>query len=609
MSRLYVTSSRTRAQRAEDACSALRPSGSYEEKGCFARSYRKPAGNEDSFLRLGPDCFLAIAGTAIVDGDLGVERKEEIYELFVDGGVERVRSQILGHYAIAVKRDDEVTLFTDPLGSFPLYYTRDEESWLASNSLHACAVSCDHVSLDTSRLTTTILQSGLPADRTFYRGIRRLFGSQVIRANTADALHVDECASPTYSLPRAPTSVSDAVEQYVEQVRSVFSQIAEVGDIGVMLTGGLDSRTVLAGLLDQGGAPTVLSGTGNNSTKTSAEDHRVARTIAQKFGLDFHRMDWSDRQPHTRDELARSFQKYGFKYEVYGSPKGMIRYLKGEGKETPKVILGGYSPAFTKNNPWEREGEKVRVSNLVEEKSLKKTGEIEISGKEKYRREISKDMENNIKMRSGNNLGGEEGINDVPRALMGLRVQRDARFSNFVNEFTHYVDPFRIKRIYDPIKEMNKEVRGKRKLQIGSIKRMSRKLSDVRVYSGWERKKIEGGELRDSRPNLSMKDRLSKKYIRRKLANLVSRNTPSVVKEAVETAKKAVSAVWPQIHKDHAMRREYSERLADREVVRQCVRNVSVLPLKALARFEYFVVGAESVADTIEERSTSDSQE
>jgi hypothetical protein len=411
-------------------------------------------------------------------------------------------------------------------------------------------------------------------------------------------------------LPRAPTSVSDAVEQYVGQVRSVFSQIANVGDIGVMLTGGLDSRTVLAGLLDQGVAPTVLSGTGENSTKTSAEDHRVARTIAWNFGLDFHRMNWSDGQPHARDTLAKSFKKYGFKYEVYGSPKEMIRYLKGEGKETPDVILGGYSPAFTKTNPWEREGERVRVSDLVEEQSLKKTEEIEINEKEKYREEISTDVESNIEIRGEDNLGGEGGINnDVPRALMDLRVQRDARFSNFVNEFTSYVDPFRIKRIYDPLREMGKEMREKRKLQIGVINRMSRKLTDVRVYSGWERKKIEDGELRDSRPNLSMKDRLSKRYVKGKLANLVSRNTPGVVKEAVETAKKAISAIWPQIYRDHAMRREYSGRLADREVVRECVRNVSVLPLKALARFEYFVVGVESVADTIEERSTSDSQE
>jgi hypothetical protein len=319
-------------------------------------------------------------------------------------------------------------------------------------------------------------------------------------------------------------------------------------------------------------------------------------------------MDWSDRQPHTRDELARSFQKYGFKYEVYGSPKGMIRYLKGEGKETPDVILGGYSPAFTKTNPWEREGEKVRVSDVVEEQSLKKTREIEINGEEKYKRKISADVESNIKMRSGDNLGGKGGINDVPRALMDLRVQRDARFSNFVNEFTRYVDPFRIKRIYDPLKEMREEIREKRKLKIGVINRMSRKLTDVRVYSGWERKQVEDGEMRDSRPNLSMKDRLSKRYVKRKLANLVSRNTPGVVEEAVETAKKAISAVWPQIHRDHAMRREYAGRLADREVVRQCVRNVSVLPLKALARFEYFAVAVESVADTIEGRSTSDSQ-
>jgi hypothetical protein len=205
-------------------------------------------------------------------------------------------------------------------------------------------------------------------------------------------------------------------------------------------------------------------------------------------------------------------------------------------------------------------------------------------------------------------VGVEEGV-EYKKIKMDLKIQRDARFANFVNEFTGYIDPFRTKQLYDPLREMGPELREKNRTQIGVIKELEPRLTDIEVYSGWERKKIEDGRLEERGVNVTMRDRVSTKYLARKTRNLVNRYTPSGVKGAVERVRKAISTVWPQIHRDHAMRREYARRLSDREVVRQHVRNVSALPLKALARFEYFMVGVESVADTIEERSTSDSQE
>ena len=569
------------------------------------RSYRKPASDEDSFLRLGPDRFLAIAGTAIVDGGLGEEKKEEIFELFLDGGVDRVRSQILGHYAIAVKRGDEITLFTDPLGSFALYYTRADHSWFVSNSLHACATSCDQVSLDATRLAATILQSGLPADRTFYRGIRRLFGSQVIRINTAEgALRVDDHAPPSYALPKQPASVSEAVEQYGERVRSVFRRIAEIEDIGVLLTGGLDSRTVLSGVLNQGRAPTILSGTGNNSTELVDRDHKIARKIAGRLGFGFQEMDWSDRQPHSRGELERSFKKYGFKHEVYGSPESMVRDLKGETRQPPRLLLGGYSPAFTDIKPWETDKEKLGLEDLMDHYLNREACEDCIRTREAYERTVGRDVLRRVAERRGRLEEKEDAVEEFVRARLDLRINRDARFANFVNEFTHYVDPFRVKVLYEPLKKMSAKVRGGDNLQIGIIRELKSELTNVEVLSRWVRKEVKNGKLEKKEVGSGPGSRLEKKYIKEKVKNISDRYAPDAVVEAAEAARKAASVVWPQIHKTHAMRREYATRLGEWEVVQESFRDVYALSLKALARLEYFAAGIESVADTIEERSS-----
>jgi hypothetical protein len=583
-------------------------SGTYGEEGCFARSYRKPSTEKETFQKVGQDSFLAIAGTAIFDGGLGEEKKEEIYELFAQGGVENVRSKLLGHYAIAVKRDDKITLFTDPLGSFSLYYASGDGSWFASNSLHACAVSCDRVSLDATRLIATILQSGLPADRTFYEEIRRLLGMQVLRANTAEgSLHVESCDPPTYSLPERPSSVSEAIDLYGERVRSVFERIAKIGDIGVILTGGLDSRTVLAGLLNQELSPTILSGTGNNSTKPLESDHDIARKIAESFGLDFYEMDWSDRQPHSRGKLERSFERHGFGHEVYGSPESMVKYLRGSTTEKPELIVGGYSPAFTDIEPWEGGKGEFEMGNLLEEYLDDHFRTENVKCKDEYRRKIKRDVEKSVEYRK--NKIGESAVSrsELSKSRVDLRINRDARFANFANKFTHYLDPFRVKKLYDPLKNMDPNFRHKRKLQVGVINNKKSQLTKIEAVSRFEKVNVSNGVVEEKEFEITWRDKVSAKYVKEKTKNILGKFVPSAVAEAVDAARKASSTIWPQVHKDHAMGREYSRRLSEHKVVRQCVRDVSALSLKALARLEYFIVGIDSVDKTIKERSTPDS--
>jgi hypothetical protein len=577
-------------------------SGNYEGRECFARAYRKPSTKKESFLRAGEDGFLAIAGTAIFDGGLGTEKKEEIYELFVRGGVENVRSKVLGHYAIAVKQEDKITLFTDPLGSFALYYTCGNDSWLASNSLHACAASCNHVSLDATRLVATILQSGLPADRTFYHGIRRLLGPQVIRADAADgSFRVERHEPSTHGFENPPSSVSEAVEQYVERVRSVFDRITEVGEIGVLLSGGLDSRTVLAGVLDQGMAPTVLSGTGDNSRKSDDRDRKIARKIAREFGLNFQKIDWSDRQPHSRSRLKESFEKYGFKHEVYGSPERLTGFLE----ESQKLILGGYSPVFTRKPP-RKSGKKKFDEESVLKEYIKKEYQKDAKKEKGYLEKVKKDVESSIENRNFKQSEKVESLGDFSAVVFDLKINRNARFANFVKEFASYVDPFRTKVLYDPLKTVNRTFRKGRRIQSRAIAEMESGLAEIEVCSGWEKKRIHRGFLEDEKFEITLRDRLSKKYIKRKASSVVDKYIPTAVTEAAETLRKASSAVWPQIHKDHAMKREYSRRLSGWEVIQQHVSDVSTLSLKALARLEYFAVGIKSVSDTIGKSFTSD---
>jgi len=599
MSRLYVTSSKTRAQKAGEACSELRTSGSYGAESCFARSYRKPSNTEDSFLNVGEDNFIAMAGTIVFDGSLGTERKKEIYELFVEGGVTRVRSQILGHYAIAVKKGDVVTLFTDPLGSFSLYYTSDDQSWCAANSLHACAVTCSHLTLNESRLLATALQSGLPDDRTFYDEIRRLFGTQVIRADAAEGtMHVDDHTPPTYGFSSPPSSVSDAVDRYTERVRSVFEQIAAVGTTGLMMTGGLDSRTVLAGLLDQGATPTILSGLADNSIpNTSNRDYRIARKVARELGLDFYRMNWSDSQPHSQETLEEMFDSYGFKYEVYGAPRNMIGDLKRKAPAMPRVILGGYSPAFTNMKPWERKKSEYEMGDLLESYLSEEVNRGNVDCKEEYVRKIEESLQRAVEKKEIEYRGEKNDIKKFSEARIGVRISRDARFANFVNEFRSYIDPFRLKRLYDPLVKSKPKYRVKNRVQVGVLTDLCEGVSNIEMYSGWKKVDISSGEMERKLSPDSLGERLSVSYLEEKMRNMMGRYFPETVERGV---KKLSYKIFPQTQKDYAMVQTYAGRISKRGIVQRCLPDPSALPVKDLARLEYLVVGVESVAESRE---------
>lgn len=594
MSRLYVTSSTARARKAEDVCSGLRASGSHEGTHCLARSYRKPSSDADTFQRVGDNNFIALAGTIVFDGSLGTEKKEELYELFVEKGVAHVRSRILGHYAIAVKEGEEVTLFTDPLGSFSLYYARDDQSWFASNSLQTCAITCNHLTLDETRLVAAALQSGLPDDRTFYDEIRCLFGTQVIRANAdKGTMRVDDQKPPTYGFSSSPSSLSDAVDRYAERVRSVFAQIAAVGKAGLMMTGGLDSRTVLAGLLDQGATPMILSGLGDNSIpNTSNRDYRTARKIAREFGLDFYKMNWSDSQPHSRETLEEMFEAYGFTYEVYGAPRNMIGDLKGGIPKMPRVILGGYSPAFTNMKPWEGQQSEYEMDDLMESYLSEEVGKESVRCKEEYRCKIENSIRRSLKSRSINFGGRKNNVREMSEARIGVRIRRDARFANFVNEFSNYIDPFRLKKLYDPLVKSKVKYRRKNKVQIGILKKMCSRLSEIEMYSGWKRVDVSSGEMEMQSGYGSIRKRLNANYLEEKARNLIGRYVPETVRRGV---KGLSYKIFPQTQKDYAMAQEYAQRLSGRGIVQECLPDPIVLPVKDLARLEYLVVGVESV--------------
>ena len=356
MSRWHLTSNKEMDAKASRCCANadLLESGKASSEHCHIRAYFKRAANIGNFVDLGDDQWICVAGTIIYDGSLGVNALHAAFRDFGKFGVSAVQSQAIGHYAVAIKYADEVTVFTDPLGLLSLNYYIDDSSWVISNSLQLCAITLPALTLDPTIFMVNALDGLSHGEETFYRGIKRLFGTQAIRiALPGGQIHVEDIPVRTSEDALDNESISGAVDQYKSIVGKIFSKIAAVGPIGILGTGGLDSRTVLAATMHAGATPQIMYGVGNSRmTDYCNGDLLLSKHIAKHLGLAFQQLDWSGNHPHDEETLENLFWKFGFIYDIYGSPQGLISGLSGNIDGHPALILGGRASVFTQKTPW-----------------------------------------------------------------------------------------------------------------------------------------------------------------------------------------------------------------------------------------------------------------
>ena len=528
MSRWFITSSLSvdREARAANRKSHLHPSAQLTGPGLYGEAYFKRVLATPNVLHCG-DNWVCSAGTIVYNGQLGEAALSEAYAQFVAGGVSAVQQSALGHYALAIKQGNDLTVFSDPQGALNLYYLHNEHFWIISNSLSSCAASAlpDHM-IDPTKLLISAVQSTLPGEDTFYCGIKRLFGTQQIRIDlSAGTFRVETFPELPSQLDWKLPTIQDALSQYVNEVRSVFHDLSAIGTIGILATGGLDSRTILAAVLDQGAPVELMYGIGNSKlTDYDLDDLKVVQQIAEQYNLPFEQLDWSGNQPYEDRKLQELFHLYGFKYEIYGASESFLRTFSGEIFAYPQLFMGGYSPAFTNAKPWEWERKTYYFDDLIRSAMQSLKGPIEnskcITDVESYKDEFSREVRVALD-RAGIDFP-ETGVplETIVKAKLFLYLRAESRFLNFANEFGHYIAPFLMKRLYDPLLNVPFEYRSHDEFQIRLIQALAPGLVEIPLFSGWSRAHIDLATLQlvrdyDSPPPPSFARRAASKILPR----------------------------------------------------------------------------------------------
>ena len=259
---------------------------------------------------------------------------EIIPALYYEKGIAETCRSLIGMFSFALwdERNQRLICARDRFGEKPFYYslTADHTLVFASEIQALIASGLVDVQLSEQGLAHYLALRYIPENLCIYRQIKTLEpGSYLIWEN--GRLFVDKY----WTLPEPfaqPPSFENAVEEIRLLTKKAVSRclVSDV-EVGLLLSGGLDSTTVAALAADEKKLRTFCFGFGEK------DERPFARAVAESYGLPL--IDLTDDAWDLPDLIQTSCRVYG---EPFADPSAIPTRLLCQrvGKEV-KVALGG----------------------------------------------------------------------------------------------------------------------------------------------------------------------------------------------------------------------------------------------------------------------------
>jgi hypothetical protein len=261
-------------------------------------------GGPESVLVEGED-FAAVAGTLVCDGKMGRPALEALLREVALPAPDW--SRLGGQFVALVRRGGRAFLFTDYFGAFQLFH--DADLRLFSTSFLAAARALPKLSFDSQSVYEFAFNVVPLGDSSLFAELGTLGPDRAVELGEAGAT-VHFLAKP---LPDEATqaSLEDRIAVHREHLFAIVRHHVEAfGDrVFCPLSGGLDSRLLLAALRAEGCTPEIYVYGPENSA-----DVRIAREIGKTQGF---AVEWRDKEAFRSlepdeypEQVARNFHQY-----------------------------------------------------------------------------------------------------------------------------------------------------------------------------------------------------------------------------------------------------------------------------------------------------------
>lgn len=207
-----------------------------------------------------------------------------------------------GHYAVILFKAGRLWLASDELGAYKIY--RNLEGTLFSSSFSAVRATLPAAIPDVQGLYEYAFNGATFGEKTLLQHVRQ--------QRTGVLYSLPESGPPNWSRPdardasRAHSSAEDAADDYAEKLRALFrTYVSSQKNFRTALSGGYDSRLILALLLDAGADPDLYVYGAEQDP-----DVVVAREIAQGEGLRLRHVDKGQLQSDRNGSPERAWARF-----------------------------------------------------------------------------------------------------------------------------------------------------------------------------------------------------------------------------------------------------------------------------------------------------------
>lgn len=222
---------------------------------------------------------------------------ETMLACFCAWGVERALQASVGMFAMALwdRSERVLTLARDRMGEKPLYYGWQGGAFLFGSELKALKAHPEFsASIDRNALALLLRSNCIPAPYSIYQGIHKLLPGHVIRVSVAAGTNMTLAPVPYWrfndvvaaglSDPFLGSDVEavDALEAQLS--KSIGAQMLADVPLGALLSGGVDSSTVVALMQAQSVRPVKTFTIGLEDG--SYDEARHAKAVAAHLGTD-----------------------------------------------------------------------------------------------------------------------------------------------------------------------------------------------------------------------------------------------------------------------------------------------------------------------------------
>lgn len=215
-------------------------------KGDIICVYKKLNTKSYNYFKGPLNDYICCTGTLFYKGLFGIECLAELYKDFDINKIAEILSRTIGSFALAIRKNDCLYVFTDPLATYFLYYYDDGEEFTITNTYYHINLAYKF-KLDIQYFFAIAVRGGTNIGKlTPYKEIKRLLGNEYIEIDQKN----NKFKLKNYSC----SEKNDVYETKTQFINFLYKKIKKDTEIYnrylpnqlFFLTGGVDSRLEIA---------------------------------------------------------------------------------------------------------------------------------------------------------------------------------------------------------------------------------------------------------------------------------------------------------------------------------------------------------------------------